>query len=306
MTSLPHTNPVHGAFAWQSSSYLYTAQITAYSYEWLLSISDECAMVSNSGMTWSISIYFLSRISQLIYLGVIMSFSVPAVKCDFKLLTTTITVCTSVTGAATTYMFFLRVRAVYLKSMRITALFGALWVVTQALITLTSTSIRAAHKPSQYCNGLSVKHRLFPDAAIFAYDTLIFLAISYRLAEDASTEAGWRSRILSVIKGKGLYRLSRSIMRSGQQYYLASMLFSLANLALMVSPASRPVRHSILTMYIGFTNIMACRVFRGVALGMIERSPTRLNSMKIAAAFQLCPAPSVGSRTVDVPSFEVL
>ncbi|KZP25352.1 hypothetical protein FIBSPDRAFT_388354 [Athelia psychrophila] len=303
MTSPAPINPVASAIVWQSSSYLYTVQITAYTYEWLLSISDECAMVSNSGMTWSISIYFLSRISQLIYLGVVMAYSAPTVKCDFKLLTVTIAVCASVTGAATTYMFLLRVRAVYLKSMRITALFGALWLVTQGLLALTSTAVHAApNQPSQYCNGLYLKYGILPSAAIFAYDTLVFLAISYRLAEDASTKAGWRSRIMSVTKGHGLHRLSRSIMRSGLQYYLASLLFSLTNLVLMLSPAPPAARYSLVTMYIGFTNIMACRVFRGVALGMMERSPTMLNSTEIAAAFQLCPLSSDG----DVPSFGVL
>lgn len=40
---------------------LTTHMYQAYTYDWVLSISDECAVVSESGMTWSISIYFLLR-----------------------------------------------------------------------------------------------------------------------------------------------------------------------------------------------------------------------------------------------------
>lgn len=52
-------------------------------------------------------------------------------------------------------------------------------------------------------------------------DTLVFLAISYRLATDAVPMKGSRRfRIISVVKGEGLYSLSRSLLRSGQLYYL--------------------------------------------------------------------------------------
>ncbi|KZP10247.1 hypothetical protein FIBSPDRAFT_938116 [Athelia psychrophila] len=213
--------PIADAFSWQFGSYIATAQVTAYTYEWLLSILDECAMVSNSGITWPISIYFLSRISQIMYLGLVLSFnSAPSESCEVA--TTMIGVCAGVTGAATNWLFLLRVRAVYLQSIQITILFGTLWLVTQALMTLASTAIHAVHiVHTPYCLDISVNYLPLPGAAIFAYDTLVFLAISYRLAEDASTTAsGWRSRILSVTKGQGLYTLSKSLMRSGQQYYL--------------------------------------------------------------------------------------
>lgn len=55
---------------------------------------------------------------------------------------------------------------------------------------------------------------------LFVNDTLVFLAISFRLSANAVTDESWRSRFLSIVKGKGLYRLSRSLLISGQIYYL--------------------------------------------------------------------------------------
>lgn len=58
----------------------------------------------------------------------------------------------------------------------------------------------------------------------------------------------------------------------------------------MVMVSSRiPVnaRYILTPAYAVLTNIMACRVFRGVALGNIEDSV--LTTTRIAAAFQLAP-----------------
>lgn len=56
--------------------------------------------------------------------------------------------------------------------------------------------------------------------AAFANDSLVFVAISYRLAADAASAGTWRCRVLSVIRGEGLYSLSRTLMKSGQLFYL--------------------------------------------------------------------------------------
>lgn len=55
---------------------------------------------------------------------------------------------------------------------------------------------------------------------MLAYDTLVIIFISYRLATDSLMETTWRARLRSVVNGKGLFSLSRALMRSGQLYYL--------------------------------------------------------------------------------------
>ena len=64
-----------------------------------------------------------------------------------------------------------------------------------------------------------------PIMSIFVYDTLVCLAISYRLAANSMTGPNLRSRLLSIISGEGLYSLSKSLMRSGQLYYLCVRRF---------------------------------------------------------------------------------
>ena len=80
-----------------------------------------------------------------------------------------------------------------------------------------SVDICLAQLPEyNYCK---LGHAQLPIVAIFVYDTLIWLAITYRLAADSWTGSSWRARFLSVIHGAGLYSLSKALMRSGQLYY---------------------------------------------------------------------------------------
>lgn len=63
-----------------------------------------------------------------------------------------------------------------------------------------------------------------PSTSAFVYDTLIFIAISFRLATNAVTEKhGWRSRALSITTGQGLFNFSKSLMIHGQLYYLCAL-----------------------------------------------------------------------------------
>ncbi|KZP06556.1 hypothetical protein FIBSPDRAFT_876448, partial [Athelia psychrophila] len=137
------------------------------------------------------------------------------------------------------------------------------------------------------------------------HDTMVFLAISYRLAADAVTAGDWRSRVRSIATGKGLFSLSRSLMKGGQLYYLATTVFFFANLALMTSPSIHYnwLRYELIGLYPGFTNMMACLIFRGVALGQVENTPTQLGmtSTAINVAFQMDVLPLPQRYSLEAP-----
>ncbi|KZP16261.1 hypothetical protein FIBSPDRAFT_866100 [Athelia psychrophila] len=274
-------------------NYCFTSSSVMYAYDWLLSISEEVAIVSQSGLTRSIAIYFLSRTSQLVYMLLAMaSAQLLASWMNCAALVAGLTTISSVAIASTSFLFFLRVRAVYLRSRTITILFGALWVVTSSVgigfSALAALDVdRVPYTP--YCNSTS-KHNYIPVTMAFVHDTMVFLAISYRLATDAVAAADRRSRVLSIVTGKGLFSLSRSLMKGGQLYYLAATLTFIANLAMMASPSIHyGWYYAFAGLYIGFTNTVACFVFRGVALGQIEKTPTQhgLTSTAINVAFQM-------------------
>ena len=90
-----------------------------------------------------------------------------------------------------------------------------------ALTLNHSTFVHLAHLVGKLdCSRLNNESVALPSTSIFVYDTLVILVVSYRLVADAVIGDSWRSRFLSVMTGKGLFSLSRALLKTGQFYYL--------------------------------------------------------------------------------------
>ncbi|KZP30754.1 hypothetical protein FIBSPDRAFT_1038011 [Athelia psychrophila] len=304
-------NILVGDQANQSSKYIFLAQFVWYTYDWLLSISEECEVATR--LSWSIAIYFTSRVSALGQMLCLMLFRlVPIAGCTPLYAMAATFACLA--GVSTSFLFFIRVRAVYLCSRSITVTFGALWIATIVFNITQYTTVHIEHiAGSQSCETInsydghtglpSIGNVVYeflvflPSIGNVVYDTLVFLAISYRLAANMAPGNGWRARLQPLVKGKHLYIVSSALMRSGQLYYFATILVISANFVLMYSSLV-PVDYRFLCLgaVSVFVNIMACRVFRGVALetmyandSLARPSPTGTG---IAAALQLATLPS--------------
>ncbi|KZP27076.1 hypothetical protein FIBSPDRAFT_928242 [Athelia psychrophila] len=71
---LPHI-PEANRVPFQLGTYVCVVEVTAYFYDWLWSISDECKIMSRAGLTLSVGVYLLSRIStagQLLMIAVLL------------------------------------------------------------------------------------------------------------------------------------------------------------------------------------------------------------------------------------------
>ncbi|KAF7973491.1 hypothetical protein HWV62_14986 [Athelia sp. TMB] len=232
---------------------------TLYVYDWLLSVSEEVKIASKGGQKVSVAIYFLSRIGEFISLLICVTSgakTLPPFTKHCLPAQIIVEICGNISGDASAYLFLLRVRAVYFKSQYVTLAFGTLWATMAAMQILASAS-------------------LVPTA-------------------NSMTGPNLRSRLMSIISGEGLYSLSKSLMRSGQLYYLTTIIAYFVYLGVKTSPALGSSQIALLSGYIAFTNMMACRVFRGVALGGLEDSPTQLgmSSTRIADVLQLGPLSS--------------
>ncbi|KZP06614.1 hypothetical protein FIBSPDRAFT_764148, partial [Athelia psychrophila] len=118
-------------------------------------------------------------------------------------------------GAATSFLFFLRVRAVYEKSIPVTIAFGIFWLAIPVVYMYPK------HMGSAQCTLSGVGP--FPSICLWlkaAYDTSVFAAISWRIVSYTAADRVPKSQRWRLIRGVGMPRIYRDLLRGGQQFYL--------------------------------------------------------------------------------------
>lgn len=127
-----------------------------------------------------------------------------------------------ITTPATALLFYSRVSAVYLHEKRAVLFFGLCWLALWAnfLYDASNTVWSIGRVPgTDMCSLVRIRGG-FSYISIAIYDTLVYLAISWRLSALSKAGDHWKARMTALVTGKGLYRFSRSLLRSGQLYYL--------------------------------------------------------------------------------------
>ena len=117
---------------------------------------------------------------------------------------------------------YLRVRAVYNHSIVVKTAFGVAWLGVLGGALTAPFSLQGVHiGTTRRCINSSVK--AYGAAGLLAAainDTLIFLAITFRLLTAHLTSDCLRDRFRSFVRGEGLHRMPRLLLQTGQLYYM--------------------------------------------------------------------------------------
>jgi len=223
----------------------------------------------------SLIAYFLSRVGALGYmLGSAIFSSAPTGNC--VVFEHAVEAWCPLNVACTGYLFFLRLRAVYNRNRIIVGTFFVLWLGLMVSSLFVPIGVMGgAVGPTDYCeDALVSKAVYFVQMGPFIYDTLVFVAISWRLSRIAYIEqAGPRESLQVVLFGKYLPAFTKSMLLDGQIYYLTTSVGGIAIAILSFSPGiPGPLRTIAMDPYIVLGNIMACRVYRRTRMGLIRES----------------------------------
>lgn len=141
---------------------------------------------------------------------------------DCQALQVALGVCFAIAVPATSLLFFFRVRAVFNDNKMIVGLFAFLWLSVLAGCITVPFAINGEHiGPTAHCVNSGVKPFSSAGIVISAVnDTLVLVSISLRILYNASIEDSLGARVKAFWNGGALPALSRSILQSGQQYYL--------------------------------------------------------------------------------------
>lgn len=121
------------------------------------------------------------------------------------------------------WLFYIRLSAVYLHDKKATTLFGLLWAGVLAYFVYDTISLHTRFTYTHAINPGKTDAFLYIINAI--YDTLAYLAVSWQLSSFSINGDSCKHRVMSFAKGDGLLDLSRALLRSGQIYYLCAARF---------------------------------------------------------------------------------
>lgn len=188
-------------------------------------------------------------------------------------------------------LFFIRLIAVYSHDKYIVILFGFCWLAVLGIFSYISIEGMArcagVNRSDAQCFMIQPT-----DAWVYIataiYDTLMYLAISWRLASMATVNR-WQDRLKSFVTGAGLGWLSKVLLQGGQVYYLYVLFFfllydligiwliysitigtTICTTTFIYSPSvTAGWRPLFVPINATVASVMACRLFRELKLDLL-------------------------------------
>lgn len=139
----------------------------------------------------------------------------------------TISVAYAVTISSTCFLFFLRIRAIFDRDAVVVGFFFFVWLGVVGGCVPGVISVAASNiGPTQYCFNPTAKN--LSSGAGFAtliFDTMVLIAISWRLFLNAHVDYKRRILIRGLLTGESMPAFSRALLQNGQLYYLYARPF---------------------------------------------------------------------------------
>ncbi|CAA7269174.1 unnamed protein product [Cyclocybe aegerita] len=172
----------------------------------------------------------------------------------------------------TSLLFLIRLRAIFDGHTLVRLVFSGLWLCVLASCLTPALGLTNANiGTTKYCLQVDVKPYVGAATIVpLVNDTLVFLATSWKLMENAYVAAypltgtkGLGFRVKAFFRGDYLPAFSRGLLHDGQVYYLTTVTTNLMVAVVFHFPSVPAVYQSLLVIpNVTLMNIMACRVYR--------------------------------------------
>ncbi|KZP28806.1 hypothetical protein FIBSPDRAFT_947212 [Athelia psychrophila] len=251
--------------------YVIVACLTLCIWDWMLAFSDELRMVRiNNGRGRRfpyclIVLYMLLRLAPIIAKeGCVPTQSAPPWPTNIAVASILFDCLTLPTASL---LFYIRLSAIYLHGKRAMASFGMIW---GAVMGYAICACVQAYEQFTLIHTISPSNTtawIFIANVIF--DTLVYLAASWRLSAFSTAGDSRKQRFLSFTIGKGLLSLTKALLRSGQFYYFTTIIIGTANIIFIMSNPLKSGTLSVILVppHVTIASILACcRIFRETKL----------------------------------------
>ncbi|KAJ3500336.1 hypothetical protein NLJ89_g9846 [Agrocybe chaxingu] len=291
------------------SIYILVGSLVVLIWDVLNNLKNDWKLVRNYRIGAPTVAYFVSRWSSIGYLlgGAIFA-TAPLGNCytSGKIISTLY----AISIPSTSLLFFFRVRAMYLSTGTqgtwVIRFFAFMWLAVLGGSIVSTPGVTASNiGTTEYCINSGLKSYVSMSGIIpFANDTLVFLAITWRLMDVGAPIEGFggRKRGVKNVKvagkwelrrtvenglrtglfGANLSRFTRGLLQDGQVYYMSTVVINVMNLIIYYNESIPIVYRTSLTMpNIMLMNVMACRVFRRTKFGIYRETTVVQNELTL-------------------------
>ena len=128
-------------------------------------------------------------------------------------------------------MWLIRLRAIYGGDRIVTSIFGFLWlaVVASSVLAIVGATVTSIGNPPECLIVSTRKYDGASGICITVYDTLVFLAISYRLVSNSAKtqrQTLWE-QTKALFSGSNLPAFPKALFTDGQMYYMCVSIYFL-------------------------------------------------------------------------------
>ncbi|KAI0783244.1 hypothetical protein C8Q75DRAFT_726331 [Abortiporus biennis] len=258
--------------------YVFVGTLAAWIWDYLMSIWDEYRIFRKSGIKAIDIVYLLARFTTFSHIITALLFiTAPIEHCHAMEIASAWVAFLAM--PLNTLLFFFRIRAIFRDSRLVATAFAILWLFTLAGAVSAFSLHSIQLGPTRYCIAQAKPWISVGPIAIAVYDTAVYLSIGIRLTINSREfSLNRHNKIKVFFHGSGVSRISRSLLLSGQLYYLVTVTVNIAIMISVVSSSVSPIYRSMLLVpNIALQNAMACRVYRQVKLGLIANDVTQWN-----------------------------
>ncbi|KAF9045139.1 hypothetical protein BJ165DRAFT_1602816 [Panaeolus papilionaceus] len=263
------------AFQVTISSYILVGSCGVLVWDLLDNITSDFRLLTKYRIGPATVIYFISRLGSLAYVLGSTIFETAAITHNCFGFDKVVSGLYPVAIAPTALLFLFRVRAVFDRNNYVIGFFTFMWfAVLAGCIAVTQGVTGANIGPTKYCVNVGLKPYAGAGGIIpVVNDTLVFLAISWRLLMNARVELDLHKGVKTFVFGDYLPAFSKAIFQDGQAYYLTTVTTNLVAVIMFWITAVPPTYRSMFTIpNIALMNIMACRVFRKTKFGIFRET----------------------------------
>ncbi|KAF5329293.1 hypothetical protein D9619_009413 [Psilocybe cf. subviscida] len=258
--------PAHYARELVTSTYVVIGSLSVFIWDMLCHLRDDHNILTKHRITLPTIVYFFSRLSTLLYLiGYTIIQTTPVGHCNIAIRLASAPMIVAL--PASQFLFFLHVRAIYATERIVVWFFTLLWLSTLASAALGEVSLSGINiGPTSYCTPATLAHVTIGIIVPLVNDILLFLALVARIMGTSTQDVddtGLRDRFKTAIFGASIPRLAKTLLQSGQQYFLSTVIINLATLILYYADGGN---FSLGFLSVMLMNLMASRLYRKTKL----------------------------------------